>query len=321
MPEETTTTPEATPDVQTTSLAKKWIVKMVIFLIVLIGFGIYGLYDATIAYPKRGEASASWHLHQYLLKAEEANRLESNLNVPEGMTALEHYQDLENRRADLTQAAGGNNTRARDAAAQLARYQWLDSLKVLGKLNEERVEGDLGNNPRETLAELESVWSGAISQPKPLASYDIPVQWGFVIVGLGGGLVLLLHMMRVASRKYTWKADEMRLGLPGGATIVPADVEVFDRRKWDKFLVFLKIRPEHKELGGQEVKLDLYQYEPLETWYLEMHRSARPEDFVDEEEEAEAIVETEPASEVQPEPAAQPDVPDSQEDPKPGAGA
>lgn len=81
----------------------------------------------------------------------------------------------------------------------------------------------------------------------------------------------------------------MRLGVPGGASVVPADVEVFDRRKWDKFLVFLKIKPEHPQLGGKEVKLDLYQYEPLEAWYLEMHRSARPEDFAEEDaEKAEA---------------------------------
>lgn len=271
-------------DTQSTHLARKWIVKMAIFLVVLVGFGIYGLYDATIAYPKRGEASASWHLHQYLLKADEARLLQSDLGVPEGMTAKEHKADLESKLNELTQASAGNSFRAKEAAADIARYQWLNSLSVLGRLSADRIEADLGTRPNDTLAELKATWGNATDQPKPLASYDIPVQWAFVVVGLGGGLIMVLHIMRTASRKYTWNASEMRLGLPGGASVVPADVEVFDRRKWDKFLVFLKIKAEHPQLGGREVKLDLYQYEPLEDWYLQMHRTSRPEDFEDEDE-------------------------------------
>ncbi|RNC82564.1 MAG: hypothetical protein ED559_12535 [Phycisphaera sp.] len=268
----------------TTSLARKWVIKMAVFLVVLIGFGIYGLYDAIIAYPNRGEASASWHLHQYLLKANEARLLESDLGVPDGMTASEHKADLEERLNDLTQTAAGNSFRAREAAADIARYHWLNSLGVLGRLTEERVVSDISDRPNDKLAELDAEWSNTTEQPKPLASYDIPVQWAFVVVGLGGGGLLLLHMMRTASRKYTWDPSEMRLGLPGGVSIVPDDVEVFDRRKWDKFLVFLKIKSEHPQLGGKEVKLDLYQYEPLEEWYLAMHRHARPEDLIDEDE-------------------------------------
>ena len=38
-----------------TNLARKWVIKMAVFLFVSIGFGFYGLYDATIAYPNRGE--------------------------------------------------------------------------------------------------------------------------------------------------------------------------------------------------------------------------------------------------------------------------
>lgn len=96
---------------------------------------------------------------------------------------------------------------------------------------------------------------------------------------------MLLHIIAVASKKYTWEPASLRLGVPGGSSVVPADVELFDRRKWDKFLVFLKIKPEHPQLGGKEIKLDLYQYEPLEAWYEQMHRSARPEDFVEDDAE------------------------------------
>ena len=152
------------------------------------------------------------------------------------MTASEHKADLEERLNDLTQTAAGNSFRAREAAADIARYHWLNSLGVLGRLTEERVVSDISDRPNDKLAELDAEWSNTTEQPKPLASYDIPVQWAFVVVGLGGGGLLLLHMMRTASRKYTWDPSEMRLGLPGGVSIVPDDVEVFDRRKWDKFL-------------------------------------------------------------------------------------
>ncbi|MFI4894306.1 MAG: hypothetical protein ACIAQ0_12875 [Phycisphaerales bacterium JB058] len=268
---------------QTTKLARKWVMKMALFLVLLFGFGLYGLYDATMAYPNRGEDSASWHLHQYLAKSDEANSLTGDLGIPSGTTAAEHMADLESRLGELTQSAGGTSIRARDDAALIAKYAWLKSLSVLGRLSDERVASDLAT-PRETYNELNEKWTSA-DQPKPLASYDIPVQWLFTIIGFGGGLWMLIHILAVASKKYTWEPAALRLGVPGGATIVPGDVEVFDRRKWDKFLVFLKIKPEHPQLGGKEIKLDLYQYEPLEAWYEQMHRAARPEDFAEDDAE------------------------------------
>ncbi len=267
---------------QTTKLARKWVMKMTVFMVLLVGFGLYGLYDATIAYPKRGEASASWHLHQYLSKSNEASSLTGELGIPAGMTASEHMKDLESRLSELSQSAAGTSSRSRDDAALLAKHAWLKSLAVLGRLSNERVANDLGQRPRDTLAALDQIWT-TTSQPKPLASYDIPVQWLFTILGFGGGLWMLIHIVAVASKKYTWEPASLRLGVPGGASVEPGDIEVFDRRKWDKFLVFLKVKPEHPQLGGKEIKLDLYQYEPLEAWYLEMHRAARPEDFAEED--------------------------------------
>ena len=37
----------------TTRLNKPWLLKVLISAVVLIGFGIYGFYDATVAYPAR----------------------------------------------------------------------------------------------------------------------------------------------------------------------------------------------------------------------------------------------------------------------------
>ena len=269
-----------------TNLARKWVIKMAVFLFVSIGFGLYGLYDATIAYPNRGEKSASWHLYTYLALADEALILENDLTVPEGMTAADQYDQIESRLADLTQSSEGSSLRAKADLSQIARYNWLGSLGVLGDLTNERVASDLSGDLRAKLAELDTEWKNA-DRPKPLASYDIPVQWLFTFIGFALGGIMLVHAARVASKKYTWNPDELRLGLPGGASLIPADVEVFDRRKWDKFIIFLKVNADHKELGGREIKLDLYQYEPLEDWYTQMHTHARPEDFDDEDEAAE----------------------------------
>ena len=45
---------------QKTRLNKPWVIKMVIFAGVLIFFGFYGLYDAMISYPARGQNHADF---------------------------------------------------------------------------------------------------------------------------------------------------------------------------------------------------------------------------------------------------------------------
>ena len=282
---ETNDTPATTPqtgELQKTKLSKRWIRKFAIFLVVCIGFGFYGLYDATIAYPKRGENDASYRLFKYLEAADEAHRFALSVGVPEGQTPQEHLAELEAQQAELNERAGGEGGTARDARAELAKLEWLDALAKVWQLTPERVEADLDREPSEILAELKTTWD-AKEQPKPLSWFDIPVQWLFTVVGFGLGIWLAIHMVRVASKSYTWNPGELRLGLPGGHSIVPADVAEFDKRKWDKFLFFFKIKPDHPELGGRELKLDLYQYSPLEDWCVEMHKHARPEDYADED--------------------------------------
>ena len=64
----------------------------------------------------------------------------------------------------------------------------------------------------------------------------------------------------------------------GGEVVTPSDLEDVDKRRWDKFIVFLKIKGTHPTLAGQEVKVDLYHYTPpVEDWVLAMEKSAFPE--------------------------------------------
>ncbi|MEO1583230.1 MAG: hypothetical protein AAFR96_01505 [Planctomycetota bacterium] len=272
------------PEPTTTTLTRRWKRKFIIFLIVSVGFGIYGLVDATIVYPNRGERDAEYRLFRYLEASDQAHSLTLPLGVPDGQTPQSRLDDLRSEQADLTQRAGGEGGAARDAAAQLAKLAWFESLGKVWQLTPERIDADLSGSPRETLSGLRAEWENR-DNPKPLAWFDIPVQWLFTVVGFGLGIWLAFHMYRVASKSYTWDPAELRLGLPGGASIVPGDVVDFDKRKWDKFLFFFKINADHPQLGGREIKLDLYQYDPLEDWAVAMHKHARPEDYEDENED------------------------------------
>lgn len=292
-PTSETATPAATPaeasassadplDLTRTRLSGRWLRKMGLFLLLLIGFGIWGLYDALVAYPDRGENAASYRLYQYLEAADEAHGFALPLGVPEGVTPPEHRRDIRSRFDDLRRTIKNAGAGARDAQAELAMLAWLDSLSTLGRLKPERVDSDLSAEPpRDLLASLRAEWD-AKDAPKPLSSYDIPVQWLFAAVGLGGGLWLGLHMVGVARKCYGWERPTMTLTLPDGSTLTPDQVAEFDKRKWDKFLFFFKIKPDHPSLGGRELKLDLYQYVPLEEWTVAMHKHARPEDYEDE---------------------------------------
>jgi hypothetical protein len=215
-----------------------------------------------VVYPRRGEAFASYAQWQYLEAAEKRGPLGQSVNVPEP-------------RAELRRLA-----QAPSQGLEQARYTWLDALAKIGRLRPERT---VMSNPAQTYAELKKVWTeGDPSNPKPkpqpkaLAAYDLPFQWVIVVIGFGGALYLLGLFLSARAKRYAWEDATRTLTLPGGVALVPADLEEVDKRKWDKFIVFLRTRPGHA-LAGQEIKLDLLRYKPLEEWVLEMERSAFPD--------------------------------------------
>jgi hypothetical protein len=249
------------PATESTRLNRPWLLKMLIFFAVLLFFGLYGLYDAAVAYPARGLRHASYLEYQYLDTASSSGMLE-HASVPDPKAELARLETLDRMRASPIDGP---------------RLDWLHSLQVAGALNPARTTIP---DPAARYQALKKEWissSGAVAAPKPLSAYDIPVQWLFVAVGLGGALWMLLLFFNVARRRYSWDPATQTLSLPGGHTLTPADIEDFDKRKWDKFLIFLEIKPTHPTLAGQELKLDLYRYAPLESWILGMERTAFPE--------------------------------------------
>lgn len=245
----------------TTRLNKPWLLKTLISALVLVGFGVYGLYDATVAYPARGMRFASFQKFQYLDAAKREHQLDFRAGVADPVQELARIRAMD---------------RARYGALDGYRRDWLEALEVVGKLNPESTRID---DAEATYAELVKQWtgSGGKAAPKPLSWYDIPVQWIFVAIGVGGGVWLLLLFGNVARQRYQWEEATQTLHLPDGNALTPPDIEDFDKRRWDKYLIFLKIKTTHATLGGQELKLDLYRYSPLEEWVLSMERTAFPE--------------------------------------------
>ncbi|MEM0983044.1 MAG: hypothetical protein AAGI17_03735 [Planctomycetota bacterium] len=268
--------------VERAPLNRPWLIKIVIILAAVFAFGSWGLYDATVVYPARGEKYASYARYQYL----EAGRLAdqespgifraSQLSIENPADELARLRESEVRERNKEDGAE-NSTSGRRLRARLeiARERWLTGLSRVGRLDAEFTSFD---NPRSELAALDTEWKSK-SPPSPLENFDIPSQWLIAGVCYALSAYMVLLLLRVTAKKYTWNPAEMRLTIPGGASVTPADMaEELDKRKWDKFIVLLKVKQDHPKLGGQSIRFDTYRHARLEEWLLEMEAEAYPEE-------------------------------------------
>ena len=259
-------------------LNPRWRFKLGVIALIVFLVGCWGLWDATSVYPNRGKKFAEWAQWQYLQQAKKADSedfgiflSESSISDPvEEFNYLSEPDRLAQNRAD---ASNPSSSRTLRASRQMALHQWLSALKVVGMLDAEHTTIQ---SPQTRLDELQAKWSKIPTQPKPLSAFDLMTQWLIMGICYLVTLWMLVHMMRVASKRYAWDPDTMTLTLPGGASITPDDLEEVDKRKWDKFIVFLRIKGAHPQLGGQEVRIDTYQHALVEDWALAMEEKAFP---------------------------------------------
>lgn len=244
---------------QRTRLNPKWLIKMSLIAIVLLGLGVWGYVDATIMLPRRGERVASLLEREYLAAAREARALRlSDVNIDDPVAERRRLTELDQDKV---------------SPMDRAKLNWLDALALIGVLDAEHTSSQ--TPPVERLAALQATWASG-KAPKAIQAYDIPFNWLLAVLGAAGSAAIFTLIARVGRTRFRWDPETQRLTLPTGESIVPDDVQEFDKRKWDKFLVFLKIKPGHERLGGREIKLDLLRYAPLEDWILEMERTAFP---------------------------------------------
>ena len=295
------------------NINRPWLIRIVIITACLLGYAAWSLYDAYVAYPARGESYSSWAEWRYLGLAIEADRTESpGVLRREGAVPnpAEELEELRANRADNETAMQGGSRQKR-AEMEIAREDWLDSLTMIGRLhpaytnfyatpdeaaaeelaaldtttaNAEAIAGLRSRlapaSPRDRFGELNNRWSTE-SPPGKLRSYDIPVNKIQAVICIGFACYLISLFARVATRTFRWAPDDKALTLPSGETIAPADLEDVDKRKWDKFIVFLKIKDSHSQLGGQEIRFDTYRHGRIEGWILEMEKAAFPDRVTD----------------------------------------
>ena len=259
-----------TPDHVSQDCAKaplnpRWSLKLWIITIFVIGFGGLGVYDALIKYPARGQRHADWAKWQYLEASKAAESgpggfgvFRNESSVPDPVAEYERLGQLDKR-----------STNQLRATMQSTRYDWLKSLKTIGQMTPVNTTIE---SPEDDLSELKARWTSATSNPKPLKGYDIPSQWAIMVVCWGVGAWMLLHILKVMGQKFSWDADTMALTVPGSIAITPENLEEVDKRKWDKFIVFLKLNSTHPTHAGKEIKVDTYQHNLVEDWILAMER-------------------------------------------------
>lgn len=260
---------------QFTTVNRSWLTKMVIVAVVFIGFGLWGLYDATVAYPAQGLEAAQYHKWQYLKQAQADGSLSSLTTIPDPAAELERLS------ADLT------SLKAKD----MAKQQWLDQLRNAGHLTAQDVA--IGNAAGE-LATLESTFAKR-PPAKDLSRFDMLFQWVILAVGVGVGLVMVVFIMMVKGQRFSYDTETKTLTLQDGSTLTLDDIEDFDRRKWDKFLMYIKVKDGKGPHGGKELKLDLLRFVPLEDWVVDMEYTKFPDRKEPEAPEAQASA-TPPAS-------------------------
>lgn len=253
-------------NVQTSGIGVRWARRMIIFGVLLFGLGIWATADAFYVYPKRGKAFAEWAEMQYLVLLKEEAR--------NGRAVFEQDARVNDPVAELQRLEADEASRAARPSTQ-AKYDWLKALSVVGELKPENTNyrGDMG--PREREEQLSQALAGR-DQPAPLRGYDIPSQYFMMLIGFGFGAYILFLVVKVGMTKYRWEPATRTLTLPGGAAIRPGDLDEIDKRKWDKFIVFLIIKPGVDKVGGSSVRVDTFRHSKVEEWILEMEREAFP---------------------------------------------
>ena len=283
---------------QSTKLSTKWQRRILIFFALFFGLGLWGLIDAIIVYPKRGRAFADFVLAEYMTLLETTSGYGlSDASVEDPAARFTELTDL--REAGTLDTVGE------------AERIWLEALSRLGSLNSITSLNEAGgrtytmpeapadekrtvfDNPREVHDALAARFANE-DPPKPLSGFDLPSQWVIAAVGMIGAFFVALNYVRARSRSYRYDPSNHTLHLPGNNAVTPDDIDYLDKRKWDKWFVFLKLKDR-----DEEVKLDLLKYEPLEDWILEIEKQLpgyEPEPEADAESDADAPADADPVN-------------------------
>jgi hypothetical protein len=262
---------------QRAPISRRWLIKFLIMLLVVLGVAVWGYLDAVSIYPKRGERYASWAQWQYLLALDQADLREDpgilsrESSIADPKAELARLTEREQAQRDRTDAADQTSPRHFRANMRLARERWFTALSRIGRLTP---EGVAMSDPRGTLKTLNDQWSTQTGNPKPLSAFDIPSQWLIMGVCLALALWQGSILLRTVSKRYVYDGSSKTLAVPGGSFSASDLAERLDKRKWDKFIVFASVKDGHALAGGNPLRFDTYRHDKLESWLLEMEEAA-----------------------------------------------
>ncbi len=260
------------------TLNPKWSLKILLIALAMFGLGVWGLIDAMIVYPNRGAEAAEFSEFQRLSDLKQSGRLANDLaSIKDPAKDL---QTLQHTAEDTSRLTPGEK----------ATFEWLTQLKNISKLSAENTTyprtdfrkengsqvavGSADQRLEQLTKKYVTPDGNAAKSPSPLSKHDIPTQWAIMLAGFAICLYMLWVWMKAKSKAFGWEPSTHTLTLPSGISLTPADIAEFDKSKWDKLFIHLHIKPEHKELGGKALELDLLRYVPVEAWVLEMERVA-----------------------------------------------
>src|SRR3982751_6795955 len=117
---------EAPSTIERSHLSRKWTVKIGIIGALLAALGLWGILDATVKYPQRGAEAAEYLEHQYLkeLGNERREFAASIPNTSDQRTPSQRLKDLDEK----------IESSAMLSASDRQLHDWLDQLKIIGKL-------------------------------------------------------------------------------------------------------------------------------------------------------------------------------------------
>lgn len=253
---------------QITSIPKKWMILQAVYMGVLLAYAIWCVYDGAVLLPNRGKADAEYKERQYL----EAAKTASSLSEASVKTPVEEYEQLNEQVAEMRGLANSTTATGKINALRVARYEWLKALRLVGQLSPEKTTIA---DPERRLKELDEKWKSLVP-PKPLAGYDIPLQWWQLPVVLGVFLIVLVVTVRTKLTVYRYDPASKTLTLPGGEKISYMDLKEVDKRQWHKVRCALVLN------DGRQLPMDLLRYVPLEEWILEMEKARFPESVANE---------------------------------------
>lgn len=253
---------------QVTSIPKKWMILQAVYMGVLLAYAIWCVYDGAVLLPNRGKADAEYKERQYL----EAAKTASSLSEASVKTPVEEYEQLNEQIAEMRGLANSTTATGKINALRVARYEWLKALRLVGQLSPEKTTIA---DPDRRLKELDEKWKSLVP-PKPLAGYDIPLQWWQLPVVLGVFLAVLVVTVRTKLTVYRYDPASKTLTLPGGEKVSYMDLKEVDKRQWHKVRCTLVLN------DGRQLPMDLLRYVPLEEWILEMEKARFPETVASE---------------------------------------